>query len=414
MPRPWRPTPHGIALISFFVSYLVLLRNVRHWSYRDPSSVFFDPERAFERKYSLERESQAETWIYSIGKQSSSQYVKASQEPSLCVGIATVQREGANYFRRTVGSVLAGLTEKERKDIFLVSFFADVDPKVHQAYHESWVSVVSDQILTVPEDVLASVRELVHSDIYFDHKPLYDYIYLLRNCYSRGAPYVVILEDDVIAADGWYYRTKTALEAWESKPDFAESLYLRLFYNERILGWNSEEWTTYLIRVVMVEALVLGILVAVRRYVPRASPTFTSRTIATICLLVTPLCIWFYFAAGRLTVSPLPRGVQRMDTYGCCSQALVFPRGQVPGLTKALEELNIGKADSLVELYASEYGLARWALTPSVFAHVGSTGSRGSYITRWNRSNVENIWNFSFELFDAEKLKDEHVIMQSG
>ena len=98
-----------------------------------------------------------------------------------------------------------------------------------------------------------------------------------------------------------------------------------------------------------------------------------------------------------------------MDTYGCFSQAFVIPRERVPELIIYYEMQGQGKIDELTERYASEKDLKRWAITPSVFAHVGSTSSKSSFISRWGRSNTENIWNFSFEKFDGERLKDEHL-----
>ena len=324
-----------------------------------------------------------------------------------------MQRAGARYFRRTVGSVLAGLTEAERRDIFLVSFIANVDPRVHEAFNEPWLPLLSDEVLTyenAAKDVLDRVRGLEHGDLGFDRKPLFDYTFLLRKCYERGMPYVVMLEDDVIAAEGWYARTKAALRDLEQEGSEVENtIYLRLFYNERILGWNSEEWFSYLLRCILVESLVLGFLLALTRYIPWTTTFLTSRTITSITLLIAPMCIFLYFAAGRLTVSPLPRGLNRMDTYGCCSQAFVFPRDQIPSLISFYEQVGQGKIDQLTEAYANEKGLARWALTPSVFAHVGSTSSKSSFTSRWGRSNTENIWNFNFEKFDSRELNDEHL-----
>ncbi len=64
--------------------------------------------------------------------------------------------------------------------------------------------------------------------------------------------------------------------------------------------------------------------------------------------------------------------------------------------------------DSLTELYANEKALVRYAITPSVFQHVGGTSSKPTFTTRWGRSNTENIWNFSFEKLDPDELKYDH------
>ena len=406
-----RPTPHVIAFIAFLAFYVVLIQDIRHWSWRDPGSAFFKPKKAFERHYSLQREAEAQAWIDAHDAEDV-EYAKASDDPSMCVGIATVQREGARYFRRTVGSILAGLTERERSDIYLISFIANTDPTIHEAYNETWLPLVSDEILTYL-DAVSPIRPYAHrletTDVKWERKPLFDYTHLLRHCHGTGTPYVVILEDDVIGADGWYLRTKAALQALEQSSSFEDTIYLRLFYNERILGWNNEEWFSYLLRCVLFEGFVLGIIVTIRRYMPPATKVLTPLTIFTILFVTTPMLITAYFLAGRLTVSALPTGLNRMDKYGCCSQAFVFQRDIIPELIDFYDEAGRGMVDHLTEKYANQQRYARWALTPSVFAHVGSTSSKGTQISKWGRSNTENIWNWSFEMFDAEKLKLEHM-----
>ena len=404
-----RPTPHTIAFLLFLAFYLILYIDVRHIAWRDPGSIFFDPKLAFERHYSLAREAQAISYIESAGQ--FGDYTKAGPDPSFCVGIPTLQREGARYFQRAVGSVLAGLTEDERRDLFLVSFFVNLDPTEHVAFKESWLPHVMDKVLTyddVPRDMKEKVEVLPPGD--FMRKALFDYVFLLRSCYESGTPWIVLLEDDVIGADGWFYRMRNAVQELVGKWDFGSILYLRLFYNERLLGWNSEETFGYVVRSLMVEIFVAAVLFAILRYYPPSATYITARTLSTVILVCTPMLITLYFCAGRLTVSPPSTGLSRMDTYGCCSQAFVFPREQVPDLITWYEsnQLQGGFVDVLTEKYANMNGLDRWALTPSVFQHVGSTSSKGQFKSRWGRSNTENIWNFSFERFDEVELRKDH------
>ena len=271
---------------------------------------------------------------------------------------------------------------------------------------------MSDKVLTYL-DAVSPIRPYAYrletTDVKFDRKPLFDYTHLLRHCYDNGAPYLVILEDDVISVDRWYLRTKSALQALEQQPVFEDTVYLRLFYNERILGWNGEEWFSYLIRCISIEALVLATLFTIRRYIPPSSAILTPLTIATLTLIITPMLIILVYLAGRLTVFPLPRGLNRMDEYGCCSQAFVFPRALILELLDHYEEAGHSMVDELTEEFANKRHYARWALTPSVFAHIGSTSLKDSFKSRWGRSNMENILNFSFEMFDAKALKDEHI-----
>ena len=404
-----RPTAHMIALLAFLFWFVGAVTYLRHLASNDPGSLFFDPKHAFDRRYSFDRQLQADYFIANT----SQPYSKAADKHSMCVGILTVQRDGTRYFRYAVGSVLAGLSVEERADVYLTTFIVDVDPTQHQAYEEDWLHSLSDRVLTyneAPADVLQQVRAFDAEDpLFFKTKPLFDYVHLLKTCYANGAPYIVMLEDDVIAVDGWYARTKAALKDLETNHDKASVMYLRLFYNERLLGWNNEEWLRYLMWSISAEAVLVAVVLGIRRFVSSSAVVLMPRTIATVCLLCGPLCVALYFAAGRLTVAGLPTGISRMDKYGCCSQAFVFHRERVPDLITYFETSKSGFVDVLTEKYANEKELARWALTPSVFQHVGSKSSKWGTKGKWGRYGAENIWNFRFEDYDADALKRASV-----
>lgn len=123
------------------------LRYCRLNSYRDPTSFFFDPARAYLPEYSSVRQGEADTYIQAAATATPYQ----SQGPSsnkTRVGVASVAREGARYFCTSVGSILEGLTEEERGSLFLILFIAHTDPGVHPAYPETWLHNVPDQVLT--------------------------------------------------------------------------------------------------------------------------------------------------------------------------------------------------------------------------------------------------------------------------
>lgn len=90
-------------------------------------------------------------------------------------------------------------------------------------------------------------------------------------------------------------------------------------------------------------------------------------------------------------MQPLPRGMIRMDNYGCCAQGLVYAREKVP---LVLAELEPGVTvdllpDQRIEALAGKMQLERWALVPSVFQHVGRVSSSGT---------PKKTWNFQFEV----------------
>lgn len=214
----WRAHLISPSLVAFFVFYALLVTYCRLAFYRDPTSLFFDPSKAYRREYSFFRQRQAERFIESVA---TAPFLRSdnSTQPPLCVGIATVAREGARYFRVSVGALLQGLTEAERQNIHLITFIAHTDPTMHPAYSEHWLHNVADQILTydLPPEQLGRIRVMEEEKGVFREKGLYDYSYLLEACYRVGAANILMVEDDVLALDGWYHRTVRALEKVREK-----------------------------------------------------------------------------------------------------------------------------------------------------------------------------------------------------
>lgn len=71
-----------------------------------------------------------------------------------------------------------------------------------------------------------------------------------------------MVEDHVLARAGWYPETQRALRNLETSTAKDRLLYLRMFYTEGLLGWNSEEWVRYLGWSVANFLIVLSILLA--------------------------------------------------------------------------------------------------------------------------------------------------------
>ena len=412
-----RLSPQSSALLIFIIIFLLAVNYLRSVPAPDPSSIFFDPAQAYEKRYSLHRIVEAEKFI---SEAQTERQGRASTDPTFCVGIATVQRDGARYFGTLMGSLLSGLCGLERSDMILMPFIANVDPQTHQAYHEPWLHNVADHVLTyenVPTEEKERLRSM-QTPSGHKEKALFDYSYVLRACLDSNAPYILMLEDDVLAADGWFRRTKAALRSLEDEKVFDHSIYLRLFYNTRLHGWNSEFWPHYLFWSLIFELSMLGGL-----YLLCSSTSislfFTPRTkFVTLCIC-TPACVALYFAAGRLTVQPFPLGVHRMDNFGCCSQAFVFPREQVPSLLDYLKKERTGLRDVLIERYADLNGLARWAQTPSVFQHIGSRSTKwrgpGSDVVDANgKLSTDRIWNYRFESWNADELQREREAGSGG
>lgn len=64
------------------------------------------------------------------------------------------------------------------------------------------------------------------------------------------------------------------------------------------------------------------------------------------------------------------RGVFPMR-WGCCTQALVYPRDQCPQLVQWIREKDKVSIDVMVESYADEKRLERLAIEPQLMQHAG-------------------------------------------
>ena len=124
-------------------------------------------------------------------------------------------------------------------------------------------------------------------------------------------------------------------------------MYLRLFYADELLGWNREEWPTYLFWSFVVWASCSAIMLAIRQNFQRQLGLMAVDIIATMSFMCIPTGILLFSLAGRQTTSPLSPGLHEMNKPGCCSQGLVFPRSVVPRLLQPadLETNGAGRYD---------------------------------------------------------------------
>ncbi|KZF23863.1 glycosyltransferase family 54 protein [Xylona heveae TC161] len=416
-----RSNPTYVFLVFLFL-YLLAVQFARIHCKGDPTSWFFDPAEGYRPDYSSLRTEQANAFIDRLplkpagsGKPSSKATNDTAQTLSLCVGISSVPRKGVEYLRPLLGSLLGDLTEEERAQIYLVVLIAQTNPHAHPAYSESWLGTLVDQVLLydLDADQMTHLKKLEEEKGSMREKGLFDYRYLMNACHSVGAPYVAMLEDDTLALDGWFHRTKEALKVAEEKTwaKGAEKwLYLRLFYTEKFHGWNSEEWPIYLFCSIVLVTVLGAVLVSARQYLSFTRQLLGNETIVLLCGISTPLCIVLFFAAGRVTMLPLPAGVNEMPAYGCCSQALVYPQTRVPELLAWYESKKLGLVDTITEEFADRQNEIRWALTPSVMQHVGIKSSKETADEQKAEDDtipIQTLWSFAFERNDPQYLRIE-------
>ena len=226
-------------LLSYSIWYLAMYQYCYYSYNRDPTSFFFDPAKGYKRVYSLRRERQANNFIKAANI--STKEPKAHPHPSICLAIATVARSKVQYLDRTIGSLLEGLTDDQRPHIHLAVFFAQTDPRRHPAYNDPWLKNLVDEIIeyNVGEKEMARLHSLEENHQYWN-KSMYDYEYLLGKCLETDARWTMLVEDDVLAREGWYQQAMDALEETENHMETQGWLYLPLFYTEKLFGWNSE------------------------------------------------------------------------------------------------------------------------------------------------------------------------------
>ncbi|KID75973.1 integral membrane protein, partial [Metarhizium brunneum ARSEF 3297] len=271
----------SLALISCAVWY------AQTHFYRDPGSRFFDPSRAYEQKYSRHRRAEVQQFIEQYASAGAAHDAPTRGESgagrSLCVTFTSVRRQRIQYVETAVASALGNLLPQERAD----------------AEHL---------------ETLEDKRE-------FAEKGVFDYIYALEACAQTDTPYIGILEDDVLLADGWLARA------------------------------------------------LLGL-----------------RDISN---------------CGKASVWPPSRGVVD-EPFGCCSQVMVFPREQVASLVRFLGTRR-GQVDLLLNEWAEEAGLARYALYPVMAQHMGVDSARGTVV-----DEAQAIWSMAFEDLEPARLDRDH------
>lgn len=207
--------------------------------------------------------------------------------------------------------------------------------------------------------------------------------------------------------DGWLHRTQSALQTAsqlsEQKRGKANDFYfLRLFYTEQYLGWQSEDafyHASWSIAFVIYAALSIIWLRTQSAFLQRHT---TTRHLLIASLIVVPMFILLFFAGGRNTMAPVPAGVSELKKV-CCSQAFVFPREKAGDIVTWYEEKprRSGDVDVVIAHYGRRNGELKLALTPPVVQHIGRISSKGN--------EPHKMFNFGFEKFDVETLRREHA-----
>lgn len=403
-------------LVGFAIFYLFLLIHFRFRSARDPGSFFFNQEEGYRPRYSLQRIDESLEYLRQYNESFSDpahptrNFTTNSQDATFCIGIVTVKRPLEQKIAVTVASILDNLSEQERATLSVHVLFALTSPEDHPDYNQPWLPNAVDRVYTYEQlDAhISTIRRLEErKDI--KRKSVIDYHMSLESCYEGSkAPWIMMLEDDVVAQRGWYNRTMQSLETIQSlrsSGSINDWLYFRLFYTEKFLGWNSENWLIYTSWSIGIVAATAILSLQSRRSIRPMQGTLTNSFIGVLCFGCVPLLIILYFLAGRVTMLPLEPGIHLMNSHGCCSQALLFPRESVPELLDHMYKARYSHpyaVDSVIERYANANDLDRLVVVPSQMQHVGAVSykeKKRQYQLKGPHQvqGAHGVWSMGFE-----------------
>lgn len=388
-------TRNAWVLFSFTVSYLIAALYCSHAYARDPTSVFFKQAKGYQRHYSQQREQEARAFISALNASSTVSAFNTTQEllpdALLCIAVSTTARAHHQYVQYTIGSLLEGLSDNQRRSIDLRVLIAHTEPDLHPILREPWLSATVNRIVqyNVPELDMERLRSLeINRKVW--EKSTYDYEYILNDCLASGASWIMTVEDDVLAASGWFERAISAVNAIDKHTsNDRDWLYLRMFYTEKFLGWNREDWISYLGWSVLCFVSLFIVLIAGRVCSRRLRQFLMVSTILIICGICLPLTILLYFAAGKISMQPLPPGLQRMERSACCGQGFIYPRKIIPRVMQRIRSArNVGGTlDGTLERWADKEHLARYVLVPSLLQDNGYEPGK----------NLPDVYNFEWE-----------------
>lgn len=130
------------AFLAFFILFTFLTTLAVRCGRDDPSSLFFQHPGL---GYTAYRDIEALSYL----EADHAPPTKSTGNVKVCVAINSVSRGmHGSYLRKSVGSLLAGLTEAERKAIYVQVLIAHTAPQEHPAYLEPWLANAADRILT--------------------------------------------------------------------------------------------------------------------------------------------------------------------------------------------------------------------------------------------------------------------------
>lgn len=233
---------------------------------------------------------------------------------------------------------------------------------------------------TTPKHLLSAqnfttLKDLEQKGSILGAKILLDYSYALQYLYNTSSsPYLAIFEDDIIFANGWLARTVLALQDIErrTKATGKDWLDLRLFNNESNIGFASHDFLGNNVPFIILGAIT-AICLILRLSLPKISDgrrAIITKVCFVLCCFTLPLFIISFFQAGKSSVLPPSAGIARQQ-WGLCTQVVIIPRKEVPGLIMELRRAEYKQPDIVMKYWADKKGLQRYVLNPVQVQHLG-------------------------------------------
>jgi len=197
------------SLLLFSFLFVTALLACVFFTRTNPTSAFFHPGAA-NTHYSSVRLREAREFAH---RAASSPQTKADElyPPGVCIVVSQSERRGSHGFQNTVGSLIHGLSDVERQQIHLKLSVLSTSQSLAA---EPWLENVVDSFL----DSAAEMGEFfgllsleAQADLETARTGM-EYTELLRSCRATSAEYVLVLNDDVVAMDGWFHRMLAAIE----------------------------------------------------------------------------------------------------------------------------------------------------------------------------------------------------------
>jgi len=262
---------------------------------------------------------------------------------------------------------------------------------VYTHYRTQYLAVKeSQQQLNINIEMMQQDAEVQTELDNIHTKQINDYIYILEKCQSLSK-YVLILEDDVYAAQDFYSKILVTTNELKHKEDW---IFLKLFFVQDFIGWNNDGYDFVFEIGVVVFSGVIAYL---------ACKKFEIKNSCLVVLIVANAGLVGFGTIqllGKQNIFPLlPSGLSEIE-YTCCSPAHLYQSSKIPDLINFLKlqlsKRSVTHVDLLMDEYANQENLKKYVYMPSVFQHTGLKTTFVSY-----KQSHAFIWSETFEEIDS-------------